>query len=92
MLAEERGPAADLTPAQIQELGYSLAIYPGAVRYTVVGAARRVLEALRRDGTAAAFRAQMVSPEEFNELMGLSEQFELERRFVRGSGAAEQVG
>ena len=91
VLVEERGPAADLSPAQLQELGFTLAIYPGAVRYTVVGAARRVLEALRRDGTAAAFRSGMVTPEEFNELMGLPEQFELERRFVRGSGVAEPV-
>jgi 2-methylisocitrate lyase-like PEP mutase family enzyme len=91
LLVEERGPAADLSLATLQELGYSLAIYPGAVRYTVVGAVRQVLEALRRDGTTAAHRAAMASPEEWNELLGLPEQFELERRFVRGYGAAEPV-
>jgi 2-methylisocitrate lyase-like PEP mutase family enzyme len=82
LLVEERGPAAELSLAALQDLGYNLAIYPGAVRYTVVGAARRVLEALRRDGTTAAYRSAMASPEEWNELLGLPEQFELERRFV----------
>jgi 2-methylisocitrate lyase-like PEP mutase family enzyme len=82
LLVEERGPAAELSLAAIQDMGYNLAIYPGAVRYTVVGAARRVLEALRRDGTTAACRSSMASPEEWNELLGLPEQFELERRFV----------
>ena len=91
LLVEERGPAADLSLETIRALGYRLALYPGAVRYSVVAAVRRVLTALREEGTTAAHRAQMVSPEEWNEVLGLPEMFELEQRFVRGSGAAEEA-
>lgn len=84
LLVEERGPCADMSLADIQELGYKFAIYPGAVRYTALGAVRRVLEALRRDGNTAAHRAEMASFDEWNEVLGLPEQFALEQRFVRG--------
>lgn len=85
LLVEEQGPASNLTPSEIQELGYTFAIYPGAVRYTVLAAARRVLETLRRDGTTASLRGVMASPDEWNDTLGLAEQFDLERRFVRHS-------
>ncbi|MET0899201.1 MAG: isocitrate lyase/PEP mutase family protein [Mycobacterium sp.] len=89
-LVEEKGPMSTMHVSEIGELGFSLALYPGPVRYSMVGAARRALAALRDDGQSTSVRAQMVTANDWNELMDLNAYFEIEKKFVRGSGEAEQ--
>ena len=91
LLVENSGPVADMPLSQIEDLGYTLAIYPGAVRYSMMGAAVRALEALRRDGTTASFRDQMATPDEWNAVLNINHQFELEQKYVRGNGSAALV-
>ena len=88
IIVEERGPLAAMSAAEIESLGCSLAIYPGLVRYSVMGAVRRALAELRESGTTAAVRADMATADEWNELLGLPGYFALEQHFVRGTGAA----
>lgn len=88
LLVENSGPVADMPLEDIQSLGYTLAIYPGAVRYSMMGAAMRALEALREEGTTASFRHLMATPDDWNRLLGIDRQFALEQKYVRGNGSA----
>jgi 2-methylisocitrate lyase-like PEP mutase family enzyme len=91
-LVEEKGPLSTMHVSEIGKLGFSLALYPGPVRYSMVGAAQRALATLRDEGQSTSIRPLMATPAEWNELMDLDSYFEIEKRFVRGSGEAEQPG
>jgi 2-methylisocitrate lyase-like PEP mutase family enzyme len=88
LLVENSGPVADMPLEQIADLGFTMALYPGVIRYSMMGAAARALEALRDEGTSASFRHLMATPDEWNSLFGIDHQFDLEQRFVRGTGVA----
>ncbi|GAA1165828.1 isocitrate lyase/PEP mutase family protein [Ornithinimicrobium humiphilum] len=88
-LVEEKGPLSTMDVSQIGEFGFALALYPGVIRYSMVGAARRALATLKDEGQSTSVRPLMATPDEWNQLMGLEEYFEVERRFVRGEGQAE---
>lgn len=89
-LVEEKGPMSTLHVSEIEKLGFSLALYPGPIRFSMAAAARRALEALRDEGQSTSVRPQMLKPEEWYELMDIDAYFDIEKRFVRGSGEAEQ--
>ena len=89
-LVEEKGPMADLHVSEIGELGFSLALYPGPIRFSMAAAARRALEALRDEGRSTSVRPQMLAPQEWYDMMDIDAYFDIEKRFVRGSGEAEQ--
>lgn len=89
-LVEEKGPMSTLHVSEIEKLGFSLALYPGPIRFSMAAAARRALETLRDEGQSTSVRPDMLKPEEWYELMDIDAYFEIENRFVRGSGEAEQ--
>ena len=89
-LVEEKGPMSTLHVSEIEKLGFSLALYPGPIRFSMAAAARRALETLRDEGQSTSVRPDMLKPEEWYELMDIDAYFEIEKRFVRGSGEAEQ--
>ncbi|MET0899202.1 MAG: isocitrate lyase/PEP mutase family protein [Mycobacterium sp.] len=90
-IVEEKGPMSTMHVSEIGELGFSLALYPGPVRYSMVGAAQRALAALRDEGQSTSVRPLMATPTEWNELMELDAYFDIEKKFVRGSGEAEKA-
>ena len=89
-LVEEKGSLSTMHVSQIGDLGFSMAIYPGVIRYSMVAAARRALAVLRDEGQSTSVRPLMATPDEWNELMNIGTYFEIEERFVRGSGQAEE--
>lgn len=89
-LVEEKGPLSMMHVSQIGELGFSMALYPGVIRWSMVGAAQRALAALRDEGQSTSVRPLMATVQDWNELMDIEKYFEIEERFVRGSGQAEQ--
>lgn len=89
-LVEEKGPMSTLHVSEIEKLGFSLALYPGPIRFSMAAAARRALETLRDEGQSTSVRPDMLKPEEWYELMDIDAYFEIEKRFVRGSGEAER--
>jgi len=89
-LVEEKGPMSTLHVSEIEKLGFSLALYPGPIRFSMAAAARRALETLRDEGQSTSVRPDMLKPEEWYELMDIDAYFEIENRFVRGSGEAER--
>lgn len=78
------GKLGALTAAEIEQLGFRIAIYPGLERYAAGFATREALAALRRDGTTTAVRERMLSMKEYNEVLGLAEVEQWEKKFMGG--------
>ena len=69
-------PAADL-----QALGFSIAIFPGGLARALAFAAREYFAALRRDGSTAALRGCMLDFAGLNALIGTPAMLELGKRY-----------
>lgn len=66
----EGGKSPLLPAARLQELGFALAIFPGAMVRVQTFAAQRYLETLKRDGTTSAMLGDMLDFAALNELLG----------------------
>ena len=77
------GRLGELTAAEIEQLGFRIAIYPGLERYAAGFAVREALAALKRDGTTRAVRDRMFTMPEYNEALGLAEVEEWEKKYLR---------
>lgn len=66
----EGGKSPILPAAQLQQLGFAIVIFPGAMVRVQTYAAQRYLEALRRDGTTDALRGSMLDFKGLNDLLG----------------------
>jgi 2-methylisocitrate lyase-like PEP mutase family enzyme len=89
---EEVGPLADLNAADLERLGYRLAIYPGLGRYAAGYAIREAARALRRDGHTRAARDRMLTFEEYHAALGLGEVEAWEARYLTGGAAPGASG
>jgi len=81
----EGGKTPLLTAAELQDLGFAIAIFPGAMVRVQTFAALRYLDVLARDGTTQALRAQMLDFDALNELLETREWLEHGERYG-GSG------
>lgn len=79
---DEAGRSADLTGADLEQIGVKIAIYPGLLRYAACFAMRSALEILRRDGSTQNARGGMVDFAEYNAILGLDRIKRLEDRFL----------
>ena len=77
------GKLGELTAAEIEQLGLRIAIYPGLARGAAGFAIREALGVLKRDGNTRAARSRMLSPQEYNQALGLAEIEAWERKYVR---------
>ncbi len=68
MVEGGRTPVSDIK--LVQELGYSIAIFPGAMVRVVSHAASRYLAALQRDGDTQSFQDQMFGFGDLQEILG----------------------
>lgn len=71
-----------LSAAELEALGYKLAIFASDVQRAAIYAMRQLLQVLKRDGTPAAF-AQTIDFPERDAIIGLAEVQRLEERFLR---------
>lgn len=77
------GGRTPIVPAdQLQEMGFQLVIYPTASIYAASKAVTDLMKHLWEKGSTKGFE-QMIAFAEFNELVGLSDFRELERKYVR---------
>jgi 2,3-dimethylmalate lyase len=74
----EAGRSPLLSAAALQAIGYAVVVFPVAATYAVAYALRELFATLKADGTTQACLPQMVTFEEFNELVGLAAQRERE--------------
>lgn len=76
------GRLGELTAREIEALGFRIAIFPGIERYAAGFAIRETLAALKRDGNTRAVRDRMLTMKEYNEVLGITEVEEWEKRFL----------
>jgi 2-methylisocitrate lyase-like PEP mutase family enzyme len=76
------GGKSPLLPAkELEALGFSVAIFPGAMVRVQTHAAQRYLATLARDGTTAALRADMLDFTALNDLLGTEDWLARGRRY-----------
>jgi 2-methylisocitrate lyase-like PEP mutase family enzyme len=77
----EHGKTPLLSVDELQELGYSLVIYPLATLYMATQAMREAVKELKDTGTTAGLVDRMLAFHEFNDLVGLKDFQALERKY-----------
>lgn len=75
------GKTPILSAKELQELGYAAVAYPTACTYTIAKAVKDLFEELLRTGTIAGFDERMLNFEQFNQLVGLPEIREAEKKY-----------
>jgi len=77
------GKLGDLSAAEIGQLGFRIAIFPGLARNAAGFAIREAINALKRDGNTKAVRERMLTMKEYNETLNLADVEDWEKRFLR---------
>lgn len=77
----EKGKTPMIPGAELEKLGYKIAIYPVSTLYAATKNVLDVLTALKRDDTTATIPDAMVSFPEFNKLVGVQDHRDLEKSF-----------
>ena len=81
----EGGRTPFLPVEELERLGYDLVIFPTASTYLAAKALTRLMNVLKETGTTASLLEEMITFEEFNELIGLTKIRELENIYVKGN-------
>ena len=81
----EGGRTPFLPVQDLQGLGYDLVIFPTASTYLVTKALTRLMTVLKETGTTASLIPEMITFEEFNDLIGLTKIREIESIYVKGN-------
>jgi 2-methylisocitrate lyase-like PEP mutase family enzyme len=76
------GKLGELTAPEIENLGFRIAIYPGLARYAAGYGIREALSALRRDGSTRNVRDRMLTFQEYNDALKLSEVEAWEKKYL----------
>jgi len=66
----EGGMTPQKNAAELQDIGYSLVIFPGGMVRAMAHSARAYLESLNAHGTNQPFRDRMLDFSELNEVLG----------------------
>jgi len=69
--------------AEMQDIGYNMAIFPAATGLAAAAAAEAVLSLLKSQGTSLSPDVPLFNFSEFNSLIGFDEVWEFERRWTR---------
>jgi len=77
------GRLGELATAEIGQLGFRIAIFPGLARNAAGFAIREALGALKRDGNTKAVRERMLSLQEYNQVLELADIEDWEKRYLR---------
>lgn len=80
---EEAGGVGDLTAAELDRLGFRVAIYPGLARYAAGYAIREALNVLKADGSTKQARNRMLSFQDYNEALKLSDVEAWEKKYMQ---------
>jgi len=84
----EGGKTPTLTPAELQEIGFSVVVYPLAALYAAAWAVREVMRELRATGRTHAALDRMISFAEFNQMVGLQQIREAEAHYYQNLRSA----
>jgi 2-methylisocitrate lyase-like PEP mutase family enzyme len=81
---EDGGKLGELSAAELDAIGFRIAIYPALARNAAGFGIRAALDTLKRDGSTKNARDRMLTFREYNEALGLDEVEEWEKRFMAG--------
>ncbi len=81
----EGGRTPFLPVQELEQLGYNLVIFPTSSTYLVAKALTRLMAVLKETGTTAGLMPEMITFEEFNDLIGLTKIRELENIYIKGN-------
>jgi 2-methylisocitrate lyase-like PEP mutase family enzyme len=76
------GRSPELSAKQLQALGFSLAIWPGAVMAVAAAATKNALRYLAENGTTAGSPVPMIDMKELHELVGFQDVWDFEKKYV----------
>jgi len=79
----EGGKTPLLTTKDLQEIGFSVVVYPNATVYATAWALKGLWETLKKEGTTRSFTDRMIGFDDFNTLVGLDKIRELESFYYR---------
>lgn len=82
----EGGKTPPMPLARLRELGYRIVIFPISTLLTAAKAIRTALDEIKTHGTPARIFSHRTAFQEFNEMIGLGEIQELEKRFATKEG------
>jgi carboxyvinyl-carboxyphosphonate phosphorylmutase len=88
----EGGKTPPMPRARLKELGYRIIIFPISALLVAAKAIRAVLAEIKTEGTPARIFPDRTSFQEFNEMIGLGEIQELEKRFATRTGHQGATG
>jgi methylisocitrate lyase len=77
----EGGKSPLLSATELEKIGYNTVVFPVAATYAVAKVVGNLMAELAATGTTAGFSSQMVSFDEFNDLIGLDRLRSLERNY-----------
>jgi methylisocitrate lyase len=78
----EQGVTPNLASHQLKKMGYKIAVFPLSGLYTSAFALRDVFTELMRTGSTKNSRRRMVTFDDFNRLVGLSEYMNLAKKYA----------
>src|SRR5581483_6868634 len=82
----EGGKTPPIRLERLRELGYRIVIFPIGALLAATTAVRKLAAEIQAHGTPTALLSEMISFKEFNEMIGVSEIQQLERRFSAKTG------
>jgi 2-methylisocitrate lyase-like PEP mutase family enzyme len=77
----EGGKTPPLSAVELQDIGFTLAIFPGGIVRALGRMAGEYYGSLAAHGTTEPFRSRMLDFDGLNDLLGTSEMIELGKRY-----------
>ena len=83
----DSGKTPILSAARLEELGFTIAIFPGAGFLAAAAALEAVFTSLKRDGTTANVEVPLYDLTQMHKLMGFEDIWSFERKYARPEAA-----
>ena len=77
----EEGVTPNLTADQLRQMGYKLVVFPLSALYSSTFAIKQTLQRLKKTGTTRELKNKMITFQEFNDLVNLSNYNKLEKKY-----------
>jgi len=77
----ERGVTPLMGPKELKDLGFELIVWPLAPLYAAAKSLTDVYTTLRRDGSTLAILDRLMPFDEFNEIVGLNQKYDLDAKY-----------
>jgi methylisocitrate lyase len=77
----EEGITPNLTANQLRKMGYKMVVFPLSALYSSTFAIKQTLQTLKKTGTTKELKNKMITFQEFNDLVDLSNYNKLEKKY-----------